>query len=136
MHPIARFARLAVANSIRQDDEEFRRIEELAGAEKFAGELRSQELRATASCAVHDENRIAGHALVIPHRFAQGAVMQPQFRQRFAGGKLEIAQREIAFVRLGIIGGVGHGRKKNREGEESGARSEIHGASISQLLLG
>ena len=122
-----------MTNVVRQDDEKFRRIEWLARAEKFAGELRSKELRATASCAVHDENSISCHALGILRGFAERAVMQPQFRKRFAGRKFEIAQRKIPFVRLGIIRGACHGRKKNREDEEGSGRSEIHGASISQL---
>jgi hypothetical protein len=40
--------------------------------------------------------------------------MQPQVRQRFAGGELEIADAEIAFVRLRILRRAGNDRKKNR----------------------
>ena len=41
-----------MSNAIRQDDEKLRGIEKLARAEKFASELGSEELRATARCAV------------------------------------------------------------------------------------
>ena len=48
VHSIARFARFAVTDVIRQDDEKLRHIERLARAEKFPGEFRPNKLRATA----------------------------------------------------------------------------------------
>src|SRR5207302_11063345 len=91
------------ANSIRQDDEEFCRIERLTIAEKFAGKLRSNELRAASSRSMHDQHCVRRLALRIFLRLPQGAVMDAQLRQRFATGEFEIANRVIAFRRRGII---------------------------------
>src|SRR5437016_6443227 len=100
---IARLARFAVTNSIRQDDEEFRGIERLTIAEKFAGKFRANELRAASSRSMHDQHGVRRFSLRIFISLPQGTVMDTQLRQRFATRELEIANRVIAFRRCGII---------------------------------
>src|SRR5205814_1419705 len=81
----------AVPDAVGEDDEVFRRIEQLSGAKELAGEGLSQELRAAAGGAVqHQDGRGAGSP--------QGPVMQPQLRQRLSGGKAEVAQDEVALA--------------------------------------
>src|SRR5216684_13562 len=65
VHPVARLARFAVADSIRQDDEKLRGIERLARAEKFAREFWPDELRAAARRPVRDQHRISHDAFLI-----------------------------------------------------------------------
>ena len=115
MHAVARFARFAVANPVRQHDEKFCRIERLIFSEQFAGKFRANKLRAAAGCAVHDQNGVGRFALRIFLRFSQCPVMEPQLRQGFAGCEFEIANREIAFGRRRIIGGRRDTRGQDRQ---------------------
>ena len=55
VHVIARLARFSMADSIRQHNEEFGRIQWLTFPEKFAGKFRPDKLRATSRRAVHDQ---------------------------------------------------------------------------------
>ncbi len=75
-----------MADVIGQDDEKLRCIERLARAEKFPGELRPNELRATAGGAVHDENGILCHAFGVFDRLAErcgnAAAAPAAFRRR------------------------------------------------------
>ena len=63
VHSIARLARFAVADAVRQHDEKFRGIERLTCAEKFAGKFRTDKLRAAAGRAVHDQDGVRRFAL-------------------------------------------------------------------------
>ncbi len=65
---VARLARLAVADSVRQDDVEPRRVERLAGLEQLAGELGTDELGAAPGGPVEDEHGVGHHAVRIPAR--------------------------------------------------------------------
>src|SRR5262249_2899153 len=84
VHPIARLARFAVADSVWQHDKKFRRIERLIFPEQLAGEFRSNKLRATASCAVYDENGVRRFALRVSLWFSQRPIVETQLRQCFA----------------------------------------------------
>ena len=84
VHSVTRLARFAVADAVRQHDEEFRRIERLILPEQFASKLRANELRAATGCPVHDKNGIRRFALRILLRFPERPVMQAQLRQCFA----------------------------------------------------
>ena len=105
MHPVARLARFAVADRIRQDDEELCHIERLIFPEELAGKLRANKLRAAAGRPMHDENCIRRFALRIFLRFSERPIMETQLRQCFARSKFEIANRVIALSRRRIIGG-------------------------------
>ena len=58
----------------------FRRVERLIFAEKLAGKLGPDKLRATAGCPVHDQHSIRRFALGILSRFAQRPIMNFHFR--------------------------------------------------------
>ncbi len=125
-----------MADVVRQHDEIFRRIERLAGAEKLAGKLRPEELRAAPGRPVHDENGVLRDPFRIFHRLAERPVMDSQLRHRLPGGELEIAQDEIALVRRGVIGREENGREKKRENQRSEARAQSHRQKLSQLCRG
>ena len=84
VHSVARLARFAVADPVRQHDEKFRRIERLTFAEQFTGKFRANKLRAAAGRPVHDQHGVRRFALRIFLRFPQRPVMKTQLRQRFA----------------------------------------------------
>src|SRR5882724_4972098 len=92
-----------MTDSIRQDDEKFGGIERLTAAEKLAGKLRTNKLRAASSRSVHDQHGVRRFSLRIFISLPQGAIMDAQLRQRFATREPEIANRVIAFRRRGII---------------------------------
>ena len=75
VHAVARLARFAVANPVRQHDEKFCRVERLIFSKQLAGKFRANKLRAAAGCPVHDQNRICRFALRIFLRFSQRSVM-------------------------------------------------------------
>ena len=93
VHAIARLARFAVTDPVRQHDEIFRRVERLILSKQFAGKFRANKLRAAARCPVHDENGIGSLALRVFLRFPQCSIMDTQLRQCFARLKFEIANR-------------------------------------------
>ena len=59
---------------------------------------------------MHDEHGISDHALFVALRFAQRAIVDPQFRQRLAGAEMEIVNDEIALRWRRIFGGPNVGR--------------------------
>ena len=99
---IARLTRFAVANSIRQHDEIFRRVERLIFTEKFAGKFRSNELRAATGRSVHDQHGVREFALDVI-AFAERSVMNSQLGQALSRREFEIVDRVIALVRRRII---------------------------------
>lgn len=103
VHPIAWLTRFSVTDPVGQDDEKFRRVEWLIFSKKFARELRPDELRSAPGCPVQDQHRVRRFALGIFIHLAKRAIMNPQFRQRLAGSKSEIADYVISFCRRGII---------------------------------
>src|ERR1700693_6136224 len=122
VHSVARLARFAVTDSVREHDEKFRNIERLIFAEKFTGEFWSNELRTAPGRPVHDENRVGRLAVRIFLNLAERAVMNFQFRQRFAGPEFEVANRVIAFSWRRIIGGlcsIASGDTNKEDGENS-----------------
>ena len=72
---VARFARSAVTDIVGQDDEVFRRVEELAGAEQLAGKVPSGELAAGAAGAVHHQHSVADDTAFVLPRLPQRPVM-------------------------------------------------------------
>jgi hypothetical protein len=62
---IAGLRRLAVADAVGHHDEVLVRVQDLPGAEQFAGEFGADELRTTAARAVSDEHGVAHDALRI-----------------------------------------------------------------------
>ncbi len=107
---VARLARFAVPDSVREHDKKFGRIERLIFSEQLAGEFGSNKLRATAGGSVHDENGIRDVSFRVFVDLTERSVMDPQFGQRFTGGEFEIANGIIAFGWGRIIGRDGHFR--------------------------
>ena len=63
VHAVARLARFAVADPVRQHDEKFRRVERLIFSKQLTGKFRTNKLRAAAGGPVHDQNGICRFAL-------------------------------------------------------------------------
>src|SRR5712692_5130324 len=76
---IARLARFAVADSIREHDEKSRGVEQLVLSEKFAGEFRPNKLRAAAGGPVDDQNGITRFAPIVFVNLAECSIMNSQF---------------------------------------------------------
>ena len=95
-----------------------RGIERLSRAEKFAGKFRPNELCAAAGRAVRNQDGVANFAMRVGVGLADGAVMNAQLRQCFAGSEFEIFDDVIAFDRRGIIGREQWSRRG--EGERQG----------------
>src|SRR3989442_13797525 len=88
---VARFARFTVADSVRQDEKKFGRVQRLIFSKQFAREFGSNKLGAAAGRAVHYENGIARLALGVLVDLAERSLMNWQFRQCFAGCEPEIS---------------------------------------------
>ena len=126
-HSVARLARFAVTDSVREDDEKFRRIERLVFREQLVRKLGPRhKLRAAASCPVHDQNCIRRSALRIFLRLSNGPVMEMQLWQCLARRKFKVADREIAFRRRGIISGRRKTRCQERRKECQDSDYGIH----------
>src|SRR5437016_9999543 len=78
VHSVTRLARFAVADAVRQHDEEFRRIERLILPEQFASKLGANELRAATGCPVHDKNGIRRLAVRVFLWFTQCPISETQ----------------------------------------------------------
>src|SRR5947209_10689619 len=98
------FARLAVADAVRQDDEEARRVEELPRPEEHARELRREELCARAARPVHDEDGVADDASLVARGSPNRRVVQFQFRQALAASEMKVADDEITLDGRRIVG--------------------------------
>ena len=59
-----------MANAVGEDDKVFGGVEELAGAEKLSGELRGEELMASASGAMKNQDGVVDAAACVASRFA------------------------------------------------------------------
>ena len=99
-----------MADGIGQDDEIFRRVQRAARFEQ-AGELRHQELRASAAGAVTHHHGVDDLTLGIADRRAERAVMLLHLRQGLAVGKAEILRDEIGFGNGRRSGGGGGGEQ-------------------------
>src|SRR5262249_25539912 len=99
----ARLARPAVADGVGQHDVVPGRIERLPGREQLARELSAHQAPAVAARAVHDEHGVAYHALRVAARRAEGAVVEPELRERLARGDAaaEGAEGPLARRRVG-----------------------------------
>jgi|SRR5260221_9717670 len=76
--PVTRLARLTVPDSVREDDEIPRGVEQSTGAEQFTGKFGTQELGAASTRPVHDEHGVANDALYVALKSAKRSVVQPQ----------------------------------------------------------
>lgn len=117
---VARFARISVSDVIGQDDEKFRGIEGLADPEKFAGELRPNELCAAAGGPMHDEDDVLSYPFRIFHGLTERPVVEPQLRHGFTGGKLEVVRDKIAFFGRRILRRPCSDEEKSRREAEPG----------------
>ena len=80
---------------------------------------------------MHDKDGVAHDARRVAARLAKGVVVKPQFRERLARAKLEIAQPEIALVRWRIVGG--RSERDARETEDGAEKGFHWGRDITQM---
>jgi UTP--glucose-1-phosphate uridylyltransferase len=109
-HPVAGLGGSAVADSVRHDDEIFRRVNRLPFAEEFTAEASRIEGLTRAASAVHDDDGFGGR------RIADGVVMQLQLGQRFTVVKMKIVDDVIPFDRFRIIGSAAGQREYEKSG--------------------
>src|SRR5688572_22342869 len=112
-----------MTDAVGHDAEILAGVQRLSSAEQLAGEFRTDELPATATGAVSDEHGIPDDALRVLLRLAEDAVVNAQFRQRFAAGETEILQRDITFGGRRILRGADRVRcEQGDAGKERGER--------------
>ena len=105
MQSPARATGLPVADVVGQDHVKLRHVQRLARPKQLARKDVAHELRAAAGGAVHDEHRVANHAVSIPLRNTERPVVDFEFRQRLAGGEVEILDDVVSLRRHRQIGG-------------------------------
>src|SRR5688500_7039217 len=96
---VAWLARAAVADVVGKDDEILFRVERLALAKQAAAIGRAEEPAAAAAGTVQDQDAVAHHAVAVFPRRANGAVVNPYFRQPLAAAEHEVARDEVTFNR-------------------------------------
>src|ERR1700678_1024407 len=108
-----------MAYSVVQDDEVAIGVERLILAEQYAGEPVHEEAVPAPARAVQDEHRVGDTAVLVAPGFAERGEVNPQLRQRFARGEMEIGDDVIA------LDGLECGRRRGadrRVGKEGGRR--------------
>ena len=118
--PVARLARSAAADPVRQDNEVFGGIERLARAEQFVAERRPQPVGADAARAVEQEHPVDDAAGSIAFLGAKRAVVKLELGQRLTIGEAEIFEHEIALAQIRPGGRCGLG-KRGRRGDQKGS---------------
>src|ERR1700685_371157 len=84
MQAVARLARGAVPDGVREDDVVARRIEQLSLAEQHPGEPRREKAAARAAGTVEEQHGVRYTAMLVATGLAQGREMQAQLRQCLA----------------------------------------------------
>src|SRR5882724_3364719 len=80
--PVARLARLAVADTVGKNNKITSGIEKLPRPKQLSGELSAKEIAAIASRAMKNQDCIFHHPFFVALRSAESAVVQLQLRQR------------------------------------------------------
>src|SRR5262249_37832036 len=101
VQPLARPARLASADAVREDDEMRRGVERLPSLKQLATEVAREESAAVAGGAVQDEHRVSHDAARIPFGLAKRRVMDAQDGQGRPVAELEVAHLEVSFNSAG-----------------------------------
>ncbi len=96
---VAWLTRLAVSDSVRENDEISGRVQQLSGTEQLAAEGLTEKRGACPACAVQNHHRVLNDTGSVAARRPECPVMQRQRRQRLAGPEPEVARDEIAFNR-------------------------------------
>jgi hypothetical protein len=96
---VARFARLSVADVVREYHEVASHIQQLSGAKEYVGKLRTQELPSAASRAVKNKHCIRYFAGGVANSFSERRVVQAQFRNRLPRPEMEIVGNVVALGR-------------------------------------
>jgi len=113
-----------MSDSIRQNDEILVGVENLSLAEQHAGEMIIDQAVAGAAGAVQYQYRVVDLAVRVAVRFAVGHVMQPQFGQRLARGKVKIPNDKVAFDGRRQGGGGWVGMRRAHHEHQCGAGCE------------
>src|SRR4051812_26209928 len=94
-HSIARLARAAMADAIREHDVIPRRVEQLPRPEQLSGERAREKAGPRAGGAVQHDDCVANDAVGVLPRRAEGDVVNAQLGQRGAVGEVEIVDDEV-----------------------------------------
>lgn len=128
---VAGLGGITVADIVGQDDEIAAHVERLAGAIKFVGKLRLQELRARSAGAVQDHHRIVDPPLGVAMRRADGAIMHPQFRQLLTRTESKVADDMVALLDLRGIEAL----RQCRRGEQQCGSGGEPGPTVLHVLV-
>jgi hypothetical protein len=110
-HPqsVARLARAAVPDPVRQDHVPAGGIERRARAVQLVGERLRHELASGPAGAVNDQDAVRYLASSVALRAAEREVVNPELGELFAGAEGEVLENEVAF---GGAGGCGRREKE------------------------
>src|SRR5215510_3230035 len=92
---ITRLRRSAASDAVRHDDEIFRRIERLAGAEQLVAERGPQPVGPAAAGPVQQDYAVDDFARRIALFRSERPVVQLELREYFATGKDEVLDDEV-----------------------------------------
>ncbi len=115
VQPIRRLGGLAVADAVREDHEIALRVEQAAGGQQHAGELRADQAVAAAAGAVQGHDRVDHMAGGVPAGRSEAGIVDPEFRQGLARAEMEIVDHEVALVGCGLRRGLRPGRGTQAE---------------------
>jgi hypothetical protein len=97
MHPIARFTRLSVTDVVGKHNEIPIGVKQLTGTKQNIGKLWGKKLEPGASGAMQDEHGVRHFPAAVVLGFAEGRIVQPQFRNSFACIEVKVVAQVIAF---------------------------------------
>ncbi len=131
---VAGLAGFTVAHVVRQDDEVFCGVEQLAGTEKHAGEGGSEELAAETIGAVKDQDSVVHLSTCVLLRRTQSPIVQLEFRQSFARLEWKVFDDKISRPGRGIVAWPGH-RISRRKAHHEYSVADFCDASMHEIIL-
>ncbi len=112
VRPVAGLARVAMADSIGQHDEEARRIQSLAWPEQLAGKFRPDEISTVARRAMEDQYGVGNDSVAITSGLAESAIVNPQLRERLSRGEHKSLEGAVTLDRHRVLRGASRGARR------------------------
>jgi hypothetical protein len=122
VHSVARLARVAVSDAVRQNDVVLRRVEQLAWAEQHAREIPTGERAARSRGAVQHHHRVPNDSRGVAPRLAHRDVVESQLGKRFAVGEFEVVNDVVMAGKALRV----HRERQHEQAEEGGEGQSSH----------
>src|SRR6516164_10386884 len=92
VQPVARLARLAMSDAVRQHDEVTVGVEQLTSSEELPSKCLAEKARTASAGAMEDEDGVGDRPGPVPTRNTDRPVVQGQRRKRLAVAEFEVAR--------------------------------------------